>query len=61
MHIVDASGLEHIGVPIRFADEPAAPRFALPAIGQHNAEVLQSIGYTPERIDALRGSGAIVG
>jgi crotonobetainyl-CoA:carnitine CoA-transferase CaiB-like acyl-CoA transferase len=59
MRLVDEQGLEHIGVPIKFRDEPAQPRFALPAVGQHNAEVLRSIGYSDAAIAALRAAGAI--
>ena len=61
MRIVDDAGYEHIGVPIKFAAEPAEPRLDLPAIGQHNTEVLESIGYDAARIAALRASGAVVG
>lgn len=37
---------------------PAAPRGA-PRLGEHTDEVLQELGYPAERIDALRGAGAI--
>jgi crotonobetainyl-CoA:carnitine CoA-transferase CaiB-like acyl-CoA transferase len=40
MLLVDADGIEHVGVPIKFADEPARPRFDLPEPGQHNATLL---------------------
>lgn len=34
MLVVDEDGIEHLGVPIRFADEPARPRFTVPALDQ---------------------------
>ncbi len=33
MVLTDADGYRHIGVPIRFTDEPAQPRFSLPHFG----------------------------
>jgi crotonobetainyl-CoA:carnitine CoA-transferase CaiB-like acyl-CoA transferase len=35
MLIVDEAGIEHLGVPIRFAHEPAQPSFEVPLPGQH--------------------------
>jgi crotonobetainyl-CoA:carnitine CoA-transferase CaiB-like acyl-CoA transferase len=53
MRLVDEAGNEHIGVPIKFAGEPAAPHFDLPAIGQHNAELLGALGYGAAEIEAI--------
>jgi itaconate CoA-transferase len=40
--------------------EESAPRMdAVPALGQHTDAVLRELGYTPERIAALRGDKAI--
>lgn len=60
MVVTDAAGLRHLGVPIRFESEPASPRYdAVPALGEHGAEVLASLGYDSARIEALRSSGAL--
>jgi crotonobetainyl-CoA:carnitine CoA-transferase CaiB-like acyl-CoA transferase len=37
MLVVDEDGIEHLGVPIHFADEPARPRHQVPAMGADNA------------------------
>ncbi|AUN32158.1 CaiB/BaiF CoA transferase family protein [Niveispirillum cyanobacteriorum] len=37
MVLTDADGYRHIGVPIRFTDEPAQPRFELPLFGNKSA------------------------
>ena len=41
MALMDSTGLEHIGVPIKYLHEPGKPNFELPKIGQHNAELLR--------------------
>ena len=35
MLLVDDEGVEHLGVPIRFREEPAHPSFDVPKLGQH--------------------------
>ncbi|MFO1455649.1 MAG: CaiB/BaiF CoA-transferase family protein [Steroidobacteraceae bacterium] len=59
MRLVDADGHEHIGVPIKFAAEPARPRFELPRIGADNERILAGLGYSAEEIARLRAEGAI--
>ena len=34
MLVVDDAGIEHLGVPIRFLEEPARPRYRVPALGE---------------------------
>jgi crotonobetainyl-CoA:carnitine CoA-transferase CaiB-like acyl-CoA transferase len=58
MRLTDERGREHIGVPIRFAAEPGRPRFALPAVGEHNREVLAALGYDEAAIEALTPDAA---
>ena len=59
MRLVDDDGYEHIGVPIRFKNEPGAARLTLPRMGEHNWEVLQTIGYSAADITRLENEGAI--
>lgn len=54
MRLEDAQGHEHIGVPIKFLAEPAAPRLSLPTIGEHNDEILRELGYDETAITAFR-------
>jgi crotonobetainyl-CoA:carnitine CoA-transferase CaiB-like acyl-CoA transferase len=48
MRLLDAQGREHIGTPIKFANEPGEPKLTLPALGEHNAQYVSGSG-------ALRG------
>jgi crotonobetainyl-CoA:carnitine CoA-transferase CaiB-like acyl-CoA transferase len=61
MRLVDEHGQEHIGVPIKFRDEPGQPRFTLPRLGEHNDEVLRAAGYSDADIAAMRAAGAFGG
>ena len=48
------------GFPYKFSETPAAVRYPPPKLGQHTEEVLvQILGYTAEKIEALRQDGAI--
>ena len=57
MVLVDERGWEHIGVPIKFRDEPGQPEFDLPDVGQHTEEILREAGYDDAGVIALRNAG----
>jgi len=57
----DARGWDHLGVPIRFTDEPARPNFDPPGHGQHSAAILRELGYADGEIAALKAAGVING
>jgi len=59
MVLKDARGWDHLGVPIRFADEPARPNFEPPAHGQHTAQTLRSLGYAAGEIAQLKAKGVV--
>jgi crotonobetainyl-CoA:carnitine CoA-transferase CaiB-like acyl-CoA transferase len=44
MLVVDDAGIEHLGVPIRFAREPAAPRYRVPSLGEDEDLLQQAPG-----------------
>lgn len=54
MRLRDERGHEHIGAPIKFLAEPAAPRLSLPSIGEHNDEILRELGYDDSAIETFR-------
>ncbi len=52
------SVLMHNVIP-RLSDTPGKLRHPAPSLGQHTRDVLQAIGYSPERIAALAADGVI--
>ncbi len=57
MVVKDARGWDHLGVPIKFADEPGRADFRLPAHGQHSSAILRSLGYAEDDIAKLKQHG----
>ena len=50
-----------LGVPVKLSRTPGAPAGPGPALGEHTHEVLGSLGYSPDEIEALLESGAAAG
>lgn len=46
--------------PVQFSAGEPLPCEAAPSLGQHNYEILGSLGYSPERIGAMEESGSVV-
>ena len=46
--------LRQVGLPFKLAATPATIRTAPPLLGEHSAEVLAELGYTPAEISHLR-------
>lgn len=59
MVLADAAGNRHLGVPIRFRDEPARPNLELPGFGAHSLELAAEAGLSEAEAAALKARGAI--
>jgi len=59
MRIKDPQGNDHMGIPIKFKNEPGRVNFDLPKHGEHSAEILEALGYRADDVAALKDSGAI--
>ncbi len=59
MRIKDPQGNDHMGIPIKFKNEPGRVNFDLPKHGEHSAEILEGLGYSADDVAALKDSGAI--
>jgi crotonobetainyl-CoA:carnitine CoA-transferase CaiB-like acyl-CoA transferase len=58
MLVRDPDGVDHIGTPIKFTEEPGQLDFSLPTLGEHTRAVLQGAGYSDADIDAFHRQGA---
>ncbi len=59
MLLEDERGNRHIGVPIKYADEPAEPNLAIPAYGEHSLAIGESLGFAAGELAEMRRRGAI--
>jgi crotonobetainyl-CoA:carnitine CoA-transferase CaiB-like acyl-CoA transferase len=53
----NAGDVKLIGFPAKFSETPATYRTAAPLVGEHNEEILQSLGYDREEISRLEREG----
>jgi crotonobetainyl-CoA:carnitine CoA-transferase CaiB-like acyl-CoA transferase len=59
MVLTDARGWDHIGNPIRSADEAAQPNFDSPALGEHSRAILRELHYSDADIARLVAAGTL--
>ncbi|MBM3510104.1 MAG: CoA transferase [Alphaproteobacteria bacterium] len=59
MRVTDAAGNDHIGIPIKYADEPGRVNPKLASVGQHTDAVLSELGCDAAHIARLHARGAI--
>jgi crotonobetainyl-CoA:carnitine CoA-transferase CaiB-like acyl-CoA transferase len=57
MVLEDERGWEHIGIPIKFRNEPGRVNFRLPTHGENSREILERLGYDEAKIAALKEKG----
>ncbi len=57
MIVEDDDGLLHLGIPMKFADEPGRINFKAPELAAHNREIALSLGYSADDYEAMVSSG----
>ena len=55
----DSDGASHLGIPIKFREEPGRIAPETPALGQHSTAILREIGYDEAECRALVRDGVI--
>jgi crotonobetainyl-CoA:carnitine CoA-transferase CaiB-like acyl-CoA transferase len=59
MVVTDGRGLKHLGIPIKFRDEPGRINFDWPELGQHGPEILRAAGYSEADVARLKKDAVI--
>ena len=57
MIVEDEKGWEHIGIPIKFKNEPGELKFLFAERGEHTKEILTELGYDDNLVCSLKESG----
>jgi len=60
MLLTDELGQKHLGVPIKFSQEPAIPVLARPVQGQDAKALLTRLGYDAQQLAVMHEEGAVV-
>ena len=50
-------GEEHLGIPIKFRNEPGVVNFVSPSLGQHTTSILSELGYSREEVKKMHADG----
>lgn len=54
MLLYDEKGGEHIGVPIKYENEPAQPELRAPSLGEHNRELCDDVGLDRQAYEKMQ-------
>ncbi|MDP6316218.1 MAG: CaiB/BaiF CoA-transferase family protein [Pseudomonadales bacterium] len=57
MIVEDGNGHEHLGIPIKFKNEPGRIKFECPELGQHNHEMALLVGFNEREIKQMNADG----
>ncbi len=58
MVVEDERGWEHVGIPMKFLNEPGEMILKFAEAGQHTRDVLSELGYSDTEIDQMAETGA---
>jgi crotonobetainyl-CoA:carnitine CoA-transferase CaiB-like acyl-CoA transferase len=61
MYLEDSEGGSHLGIPIKFENEPGRIDAQLPALGEHSEALLAELNYDAASIARLKAAGVIAG
>ena len=50
---------EHLGIPIKYTNEPGSIRFESPELGEHTDTILKSVGYDNEKLNDMHNARSV--
>ena len=53
--------VRQVGPPVKLGRTPAGVQGPGPVLGEHTREVLESLGYPDDEVEALEAAGAVAG
>lgn len=60
MLLTDDNGNLHLGVPVKYQQEPAQPKFTLPKFSEDTEALLRELGYSEQQITTMRKNNAFI-
>jgi crotonobetainyl-CoA:carnitine CoA-transferase CaiB-like acyl-CoA transferase len=57
MVVEDERGWEHIGLPLKYQEEPGRIDFRVPQLGEHSEQILRGLGYGDAELAAMKAKG----
>ena len=61
MIVEDDQGREHIGIPIKFKNEPGQINFTAPGLGANSEEMARTVGFSEGEIQSMKDQGVLGG
>ena len=59
MLLRDQAGNRHLGVPIKYAGEPAEPNLNIPEYGEHSAQIGAELDWPAQEVARLQADGVL--
>ena len=59
MLLRDQDGNAHLGIPIKFREEPGEVQMSAPALGEHSEEIALGAGLSADEVAALKQKGVL--
>jgi crotonobetainyl-CoA:carnitine CoA-transferase CaiB-like acyl-CoA transferase len=59
MLLRDSDGNAHLGIPIKFREEPGVVQMWAPEYGEHSEEIALSAGLSADEVAALKEKGVL--
>ena len=57
MVLEDSQGGEHLGIPIKFRNEPGSVKFIFSQLGEHTNSILSDLGYGSDELEKMKKDG----